>query len=120
MSVWLMAIFTTPTHIGVAEAFVCLGVIYLCFMLVGAWIVRIPADGWKPEGYALPVQPKKLVTERDVYVYRALRTPQFWLIWWILCLNVTAGIGVIGQASAMSQEMFPGRVTPVAAAGSSD
>ncbi len=53
-------------------------------------------------------------------VYQALRTPQFWLIWWVLCLNVTAGIGVLGQASAMSQEMFPGRITAVAAAGSSD
>jgi len=46
-----------------------------------------------------------------------LKTPQFWLIWWVLCLNVTAGIGVLGQASAISQEMFPGRVTAVAAAG---
>ena len=53
----------------------------------------------------------------DVYVYQALKTPQFWLIWWVLCLNVTAGIGVLGQASAMSQEMFPGRVTAAAAGG---
>ena len=52
-----------------------------------------------------------------MYVYDALKTPQFWLIWAILCLNVTAGIGVLGQASAMSQEMFPGRVTVVAASG---
>ena len=117
LSVWLMKIFTTPTHIGVAEAFICLGVIYLCFMMVGAWIVRIPAPGWAPAGFVAPAQPKKLVTERDVYVYQALKTPQFWLIWWVLCLNVTAGIGVLGQASAMSQEMFPGRVTPLAAAG---
>ncbi len=117
LSVWLMKTFTTPTHIGVAEAFIGLGVIYLCFMMVGAWIVRIPAPGWQPEGYVAPVQPKKLVTDRDVYVYQALKTPQFWLIWWVLCLNVTAGIGVLGQASAMSQEMFPGRVTPLAAAG---
>ncbi|HUI35315.1 MAG TPA: OFA family MFS transporter [Stellaceae bacterium] len=117
LSVWLMTKFSTPTHVGVAEAFICLGVIYLCFMMVGAWIVRIPAPGWRPEGYAPLAQPKKLVTDRDVYVYQALKTPQFWLIWWILCLNVTAGIGVLGQASAMSQEMFPGRVTPIAAAG---
>jgi MFS family permease len=117
LSVWLMAKFSTPAHVGVAEAFICMGVIYLCFMMVGAAIVRIPAAEWKPEGYVPSAQPKKLVTDRDVYVYQALRTPQFWLIWWILCLNVTAGIGVIGQASAMSQEMFPGRVTPVAAAG---
>src|SRR5580658_4139343 len=117
LSVWLMARFSTPTHIGVAETFICLGVIYLCFMMVGAWIVRLPADDWKPEGYVPPAQPRKLVTTRDVYVYQALKTPQFWLIWWILCLNVTAGIGVIGQASAMSQEMFPGHVSAVAAAG---
>jgi MFS family permease len=59
----------------------------------------------------------KLVTTRDVYVYEALKTPQFWLIWWVLCLNVTAGIGVLGQASAMAQEMFPGRVSAAAAGG---
>jgi MFS family permease len=117
LSVWLMAKFTTPTHIGVPETFLALGAIYFCFMMVGAVIVRIPAPGWKPAGYVAPVQPKKLVTDKHVYVYDALKTPQFWLIWWVLCLNVTAGIGVLGQASAMSQEMFPGRVTAVAAAG---
>jgi hypothetical protein len=109
--------FSTPTHVGVAETFLALGAIYFCFMMVGAAIVRVPAAGWKPEGYVAPAQPKKLVTTRDVYVYDALKTPQFWLIWAILCLNVTAGIGVLGQASAMSQEMFPGRVTVVAASG---
>jgi MFS family permease len=117
LSVWLMKVFTTPTHIGVAETFIVMGVIYLCFMMVGAWIVRIPADDWKPEGYVASAQAKKLVTNRDVYVYRALKTPQFWLIWVILCMNVTAGIGVLGQASAMSQEMFPGHVSATAAAG---
>jgi MFS family permease len=86
-------------------------------MLVGASIVRLPAPGWKPEGYVPPAQPKKLVTTKDVYVYQALKTPQFWLIWIVLCMNVTAGIGVLGQASAMSQEMFPGRVTAAAAGG---
>jgi MFS family permease len=117
LSVWLMQQFSTPTHVGVAETFLALGAIYFCFMMVGAAIVRVPAAGWKPEGYVAPAQPKKLVTTRDVYVYDALKTPQFWLIWAILCLNVTAGIGVLGQASAMSQEMFPGRVTAVAASG---
>jgi MFS family permease len=92
-------------------------VIYFCFMMVGAALVRVPAPGWKPEGWVAPAQPKKLVTTKNVYVYEALKTPQFWLIWWVLCLNVTAGIGVLGQASAMSQEMFAGRVTPATAAG---
>jgi MFS family permease len=117
LSVWLMAQFSTPTHVGVAETFLCMGVIYFCFMTVGAVIVRVPAPGWKPAGYVAAVQPRKLVTTKDVYVYDALKTPQFWLIWGVLCLNVTAGIGVLGQASAMSQEMFPGRITAVAASG---
>ena len=117
LSVWLMSQFTTATHVGVAETFLVMGAIYFCFMMVGAMIVRIPAPGWKPEGYVPPAQPKKLITTQNVFVYDALKTPQFWLIWWVLCLNVTAGIGVLGQASAMSQEMFPGKVTAVAAAG---
>jgi MFS family permease len=117
LSVWLMSKFTTATHIGVAETFLVMGVIYFCFMMVGALIVRIPAPGWKPEGFVPPAEPKKLVTTQNVFVYDALKTPQFWLIWGVLCLNVTAGIGVLGQASAMSQEMFPGKVTAVAAAG---
>lgn len=117
LSVWLMQRFSTSTHVGVAEAFVALGIIYFCFMMVGAAIVRVPAPGWKPEGYTPPAVAQKLITKNDVYVYDAIKTPQFWLIWWVLCLNVTAGIGVLGQASAMSQEMFPGHVTAVAAAG---
>jgi MFS family permease len=64
-----------------------------------------------------PAQPRRLVTTENVHVDEALKTPQFYLLWAVLCLNVTAGIGVLGQASAMSQEMFPGRITPVAAAG---
>ena len=117
LSVWLMQRFSTPTHVGVAEAFIGLGVIYLLFMWVGAAIVRVPAPGWRPEGYTPPAVAQKLITKNDVYVYDAIKTPQFWLIWWVLCLNVTAGIGVLGQASAMSQEMFPGKVTAIAAAG---
>jgi MFS family permease len=117
LSVWLMSVFSTPTHVGVAKTFMVLGLVYAFFMLVGSAIVRVPAPGWKPEGYVAPAQPKKLITTRDVYVYHALKTPQFWLIWIVLCMNVTAGIGVLGQASAMSQEMFPGRVTAVAAGG---
>ncbi|NUR12246.1 MAG: OFA family MFS transporter [Bradyrhizobium sp.] len=117
LSVWLMSKFQTATHVGVAETFIVLGVVYFVFMIIGSIIVRVPAPGWKPAGYVPPVEAKKLITRNDVFVYDALKTPQFWLIWWVLCLNVTAGIGVLGQASAMSQEMFPGHITPVAAAG---
>ena len=117
LSVRLMSLFSTPTHVGVAETFLALGAIYFCFMTVGAAIVRVPAPGWAPAGYVAPARPRRLITTKNVYVYDALKTPQFWLIWWVLCLNVTAGIGVLGQASAMSQEMFPGRVTAIAASG---
>ncbi len=117
LSVWLMSKFSTPTHIGVAETFLVMGAVYFVFMMVGAFIVRIPAPDWKPAGYVAPTQSSGLITRSDVYVYDALKTPQFWCIWIILCVNVTAGIGVIGQASAMSQEMFPGKITAVAAAG---
>jgi MFS family permease len=117
LSVWLMHQFSTDTHMGVAETFIVLGVVYFCFMMVGAVLVRLPPDGWAPAGYVAPAQPKKLITTQNVFVYQALKTPQFWLIWLVLCLNVTAGIGVLGQASAMSQEMFPGHVTVTAAAG---
>jgi len=117
LSVWLLGKFTTAHHVGVAETFIVLGIVYFVFMIVGSIIVRVPAAGWKPEGYVAPVQAQRLISNKDVFVYDALKTPQFWLIWWVLCLNVTAGIGVLGQASAMSQEMFPGHITPVAAAG---
>jgi MFS family permease len=117
LSVWLMSKFNTATHVGVMETFIVLGVVYFFFMIVGSIIVRVPAPGWAPAGYVAPKVSQGLITRNDVFVYDALKTPQFWLIWWILCLNVTAGIGVLGQASAMSQEMFPGHITPVAAAG---
>ena len=102
---------------GSQETFIVMGAIYFCFMMVGAAIVRVPPEGWAPAGYVAPAQSTRLITTQNVYVYHALKTPQFWLIWWILCLNVTAGIGVLGQASAMSQEMFRGQVTAVAASG---
>jgi MFS family permease len=117
LSVWLMQKFSGPTHVGVAETFLVMGIVYFCFMSIGAAIVRVPRPGWQPAGYVPPSQPKKLITTENVHVDQALKTPQFYLLWGVLCLNVTAGIGVLGQASAMSQEMFPGRVTAVAAAG---
>ena len=115
LSVWLMQKFSTPDHVGVAETFLVLGAGYFVFMMIGATLVRVPAPDFKPAA-AMPA-PRKLVSTHDVYVYDALKTPQFWLLWGVLCMNVTAGIGVLGQASAMSQEIFPGRVTVVAAAG---
>ncbi len=117
LSVILMKHFSTPTSQGVAPTFLTMGILYFCFMMVGAFLVRLPAPSWKPAGYVMPPTPPKLVTTKHVHVDEALKTPQFWLLWLVLFLNVTAGIGVLGQASAMIQEMFPGRVSVVAAAG---
>jgi MFS family permease len=93
-----------------------MGVIYFMFMMIGVVTVRVPADGWKPANWVAPAQPKILVTSANVAVDVAWKTPQFWLLWMVLCMNVSAGIGVLGQASPMIQEMFPGRITPLAAA----
>ncbi|MEI9893764.1 MAG: hypothetical protein WDN28_07645 [Chthoniobacter sp.] len=81
--------------------------IYFVFMLFGAWIVRVPAADWKPAGYTPSATPQKLVTTANVALDQAWRTPQFWLLWVVLCFNVTAGIGILEQASPMIQEMFP-------------
>jgi MFS family permease len=116
LSVILMAHFKSATSNGVLETFVTMGVIYFMFMMIGVFTVRVPAPGWKPEGWVAPTAARKLVTTANVTVNVAWRTPQFWLLWTVLCMNVTAGIGVLAVASPMIQEIFAGRVTPVTAA----
>jgi MFS family permease len=101
----------------VAETFLTMGAIYFVIMMFGVFTVRLPADGWKPEGFVPRTASGGMITVGNVSVDVAFKTRQFWLLWLVLCMNVTAGIGVLGQASAMIQEMFPGRVTAVAAAG---
>jgi MFS family permease len=117
LSVILMKHFATATSKGVLETFVTMGVIYFMFMMIGALTVRVPPPDWKPTGWIPSEHQKPLVTSAHVAVDVAWRTPQFWLLWVVLCMNVTAGIGVLGQASPMIQEMFPGRVAAAAAAG---
>jgi MFS family permease len=117
LAVALMNFFASPTSVGVAETFVAMGVIYFVFMLFGVFLVRIPPPDWKPAGYTPPTRPRKLVTSAHVTADQAIKTPQFWLLWGVLFLNVTAGIGVLGQASPMIQEMFPGVISVSAAAG---
>jgi MFS family permease len=116
LSVLLMKHFSTATSNGVLETFVTMGVIYFMFMMVGVYAVRVPAADWKPAGWIPSAHVKKLVTSSSVSVDVAWRTPQFWLLWGVLCMNVTAGIGVLSQASPMIQEIFSGKVTPLAAA----
>jgi MFS family permease len=102
---------------GVPDTFLCMGIIYFVFMMFGVFSVRTTPDGWKPEGYLAAKKEEKLVTAHHVSVNNAVKTPQFYLLWFVLFFNVTAGIGVLGQASAMIQETFPGRITAVAAGG---
>jgi MFS family permease len=110
----LMQFYHTPTSVGVWETFATLGVIYFAAMLCGAFGYRVAPDGWRPAGWTPRSQPVNgMITTRHVHVNRVHRTPQFWLLWGVLCLNVSAGIGVIGMASPMLQEVFGGRLIGV-------
>ncbi|MBO1110408.1 OFA family MFS transporter [Bordetella petrii] len=106
----LMRHFATPEGLGVWQAFVALAIIYIIFMVSGALGYRIPPTGWKPEGWTEPVKHANnaMITKGHVHVKRVWGIPQFWLVWWVLCLNVTAGIGIIGMASPLLQEVFGG------------
>ena len=116
MSVALMDHYKSATSMGVWETFLAMGLIYFAFMLWGMVTVRVPQAGWVPGGFVPSAKPQKLVTSGQVSADNAIRTRQFYCLWMVLFLNVTAGIGVLGQASAMIQE-FKGRITPAAAAG---
>jgi len=118
LSVALMKRFASAASTGVAETWIALGALYLVVMTAGAFGYRLPAPGWRPAGWVEPPpRPGRLVARASVDPARAIRTRQFWLLWVVLCLNVTAGIGVLGQASAMIQEVFRGRVSASEAAG---
>jgi MFS family permease len=113
----LMAYFRTDHNLGVAQTFLVMGGLYFIAMMFGVFTVRVPEAGWKPEGWIAPAKPKALVTSHSVEVNAAFGTPQFWMLWIVLCMNVTAGIGILEQASPMIQELFKGRITAAAAGG---
>jgi MFS family permease len=123
LAVALMAHFKTPNSAGVAPTFLAMGALYFVFMMFGVFTVRLPAPGWAPAGWNPATGAggargsRRTPPAPDVHVDEAIRTKQFWLLWAVLCLNVTAGIGVLGQASPMIQEMFPGVIGAAAAAG---
>jgi MFS family permease len=104
----LMTAFKTDVTVGVWQTFVVMALGYFVFMMGGAFGYRIPPAGWRPEGWTAPVSKSTMITTRHVHLRDAHKTPQFWLIWAVLCLNVSAGIGVIGVASPMLQEIFAG------------
>jgi MFS family permease len=101
----------------IAGAFFVMGVLYFLFMMFGVFMIRVPADGWKPVGFVPKTNQSAMITSHNVTVNSAMSTPQFWLLWLVLALNVTAGIGVLESASPMLQNIFAGRVSVVAAGG---
>jgi len=105
----LMTYFATPTSVGVWETFVVLGAIYTIFMLFGSLAYRVPPVGWKPANWTPPAAKQNaMIATRHVHLKNAHKTPQFWLLWIVLCMNVSAGIGIIGAAAPMLQETFGG------------
>ena len=93
---------------GVWQTLVCLAAIYAVFMLCGAFGYRVPPANWRPEGWTLPAQRSGMITTSNVHLRDAHKTPQFWLIWFVLMLNVSAGISVLAIASPMLQFVFGG------------
>ncbi|KQW00137.1 OFA family MFS transporter [Rhizobacter sp. Root1221] len=106
----LMKTFATPDNVGVASTLLVMAAGYFVFMMAGAFGYRVPPSGWKPEGWTPPAAQvdNQMITRRHVHVKKVWGIPQFWLVWMVLCMNVSAGIGVIGMASPMLQEVFGG------------
>ncbi len=106
----LMNQFKTPTDPGVWQTFIAMAAIYACFMLIGSFRYRVPPAGWKPEGWTPPSSTNAMITSKHVHLKNAHKTWSFWMLWIVLCMNVSAGIGIIGAASPMLQETFGGQL----------
>ena len=99
------------------QTFLVMGVMYAVFMSVGWLLIRVPADDWKPAGWE-PAQAKRtLITTANVSAANAIKTPQFWLLWVVLCFNVTAGIGILESGRADLPGLLPGRLARGAGRG---
>ena len=108
----LMKHFATPTDVGVTQTFLVMAAGYFVFMMGGALGYRVPVSGWKPDGWTPPAAASTdaMITRGHVHVKKIWGIPQFWLVWLVLCMNVSAGIGVLGLASPMLQEIFGGHL----------
>ncbi|HEX7297536.1 MAG TPA: OFA family MFS transporter [Solirubrobacteraceae bacterium] len=113
----LLSVYADQPQDAIVPAFLTLGALYFVVMMLGAFTVRVPAPDWRPAGWTPPArEARKLVTSNQVTATNAIRTPPFWLLWVVLFCNVTAGIGILEQASPMIRDFFPS-VTAAAAAG---
>jgi nitrate/nitrite transporter NarK len=93
---------------GIATTFLVHGLVYAVFMSLGWLLVRVPRPDWKPHGWTpSPPTVGSLVSVGQVSANNAIKTPQFWLLWVVLCFNVTAGIGILEKASPIYQDYFP-------------
>ncbi len=108
LAAYLMDTFKTASDPGVWQTFLAMAAIYFAFMMIGAFNYRLPPAGWKPEGWTPPATSNAMISSKHVHLQDAHKTPQFWLLWLVLCMNVSAGIGIIGAASPMLQETFGG------------
>ena len=113
----LMAHFKAAGQPSIPFTMMTMGVLYFVFMMFGVFTIRVPRQGWKPEGWTAPVKKSALISTHNVAVSQAWKTPQFWLLWVILFTNVTAGIGILEQAAPMIQDLFKGSIGPAAAVG---
>jgi len=113
----LMAHFKLAGKPPIASTFVTMGVIYFVFMMFGVFTIRVPREGWKPAGWSGTNKANALITTHNVDVAGAMRTPQFYLLWVVLFCNVTAGIGILEDASPMIQDFFKGHILVAAAGG---
>ncbi len=93
-------------RLGVANTVMALGVAYFCIMMIGAAIIRRPPAGWIPQGWTPPTKKQEMITDQNLTRNAAIQTVQFFLLWGILFINVTAGIGILAQASPMMQDLF--------------
>ncbi len=113
----LMAHFAANGKPPIASTFITMGMLYFVFMMFGVFTIRVPREGWKPEGWSGTNKASALISTNNVAVGEAWKTPQFVLLWIILFCNVTAGIGILEDASPMIQDFFRGHILAVAAGG---
>ncbi len=107
LSTKLLEVYSGTDGDKVMKLFLTLGVVYFCFMMIGVFLVRVPAPGWAPPNFdPSKVKQKAMVTSNHVSAANAIKTPQFWLLWTVLLCNVTAGIGLLENAKPTVQDFF--------------